>query len=241
MNAEKEKLTLLDRRKQILLEHPDLTPSTEKGISPSLERLHRLHGTSLILDASRLLSFKASTFATACTIFHRFYHQISISEYDVWSVAMSSLLLATKLEEEPQTLRSIVNTFASLYRKRTLFSREEPEFPILEKHPSIAYYQICTNWNLSDKQNCLKKLSQVPNIGSVYADWHDQLSQMEAIILRQLGFSLYWIPSSHPHQYVLYFLGVLKLDTSEVCSKKEKEIHIVSECILPHLTQNSMI
>jgi hypothetical protein len=81
------------------------------GISSQIKRLHRLHDTSLLHE---------STFATSCTIFHQMYHSISLTEHDVWSIAMACLLLESKVEEDPCTIRTIVLAFHHLYRRRRL-------------------------------------------------------------------------------------------------------------------------
>jgi UDP-N-acetylmuramoylalanine-D-glutamate ligase len=78
------------------------------GISSQIERLHRLHSTSLLHE---------STFATSCTSFHQVYHSISLTEHDVWSIAMACLLLASKVEEDPRTIRTIVLAFHHLRRR----------------------------------------------------------------------------------------------------------------------------
>merc|ERR1719162_1407132 len=93
------KLSRLDRTISVLIENPDQTASREFGISPTTERIHRLHGTSIILQSSRGLGLGASSFATACIIFHRFLHSVSLTKHDVWSVALCCTLLSAKLEE----------------------------------------------------------------------------------------------------------------------------------------------
>jgi hypothetical protein len=208
-------LTLLDRSVSIILQDPDPTASGTQGISHTTERLHRLHGTSLIFEASKLLSLGASTYATACTIFHRFYHQASLTEHDVWSVAMASTLLATKVEEESHTLKAIIHAFCQLYRKRLLVVTaplEESEWD----HPSLATVRVAKTWTCEEKELRLAQLPLPMKLGPVFREWHQQVFQMEATVLRQLGFTLYWIPDSHPHKFILYFCQVLELTDAKV-------------------------
>jgi hypothetical protein len=212
-NDENDHLSLLDRSVSIILQDP--TSSARQGISPSVERLHRLHGTSLIHDTSQLLSLGASTYATACTIFHRFYHQCSLSEYDVWSVAIASTLLATKLEEEPHSIKTLIRAYSHLYRKRILLATTETPEQV-EKHPSSVSLPEAKSWTLAQKQHQLSKSPLPSRLGPVYNAWHDQVSKMEAILLRQLGFTLHWIPDSHPHKFILYFCSVLELTDAVV-------------------------
>lgn len=212
-NDENDNLTYLDRSVSIILEDP--TGSAQKGISPPVERLHRLHGTSLINDASQLLSLGTSTYATACMIFHRFYHQCSLSEYDVWSVAMASTLLATKLEEDPQSIKALIRVYSHLYRKRILVATTETPWQV-EKHPASAHLLKGRNLTLAQKHQLLSKSPLPSKLGPAYKVWHDQISKMEAILLRQLGFTLHWIPDSHPHKFILYFCSVLELTESTV-------------------------
>jgi hypothetical protein len=221
---ETSKLTALDRSVVVVLQDPEATATTRDAIiSPDIERLHRLHGTSLIFESSKLLNLGASTFATACTIFHRFYHQVSLKEHDVWSIAMASTLLATKVEEEAHTLKAIIHVYCHLYRKRLLLivDGDNDDDPCgnnnkLSDHPSVASLSAARQWTTSEKDSYLQQLPLPMKFGPVYKEWHKQISDMEAILLRQLGFTLYWIPDSHPHKFILYFCRVLELTDVKV-------------------------
>lgn len=206
-------LTQLDRRITILVNEP--TASARAGIEPSIERVHRLHGTSLIHDASTLLSLGASTFATSCTIFHRFCHQCSLYDYDVWSVATASTLLAIKIEEEPYALKEIIHVFAHLYRKRLLLATTETPDEVV-KHPLGASLSVACKMSLDEKHERLSKIPLPSKLGPVYKEWHGRISKMEAVVLRQLGFTLYWIPDSHPHKFIPYIFDALELGDEKV-------------------------
>ena len=209
-------LTHLDRRIAVIANGP--SESRKAGIEASTERLHRLHGTSLVRDASILLSLGASTFATACTIFHRFCHQCSLYDYDVWSVATASTLLATKIEGEPQTMKEIIQVFAHLYRKRILLATTETPDEV-RKHPLSASLPAASTMSLEEKHERLEKLPLPSKLAPVYKEWHGRISEMEAVVLRRLGFALYWIPDSHPHKFIPYMLDSLELTDSKVCSE----------------------
>lgn len=196
---------------------PQSTPSSNDGISPSLERLHRLHGTSIILDASTLLCLPPSTYATACTIFHRMYHRVSLKQHCVWSTAIACVLLAGKVEEEPRTVRSIVLTFAHIYRRRRLRIGDD-----MNKYSYGAADceadDVSTLTNV-EKENIIRSVKPMSMMGPVYSEWKETLFHMENEILRNLGFTLNWIPDSHPHKFILYFVRVLEIENKEVAQQ----------------------
>lgn len=206
-------LTVVDRDVVVVLEKPDESLS----LSPTTERLHRLHGTSLILSATTLLKSKASTFATACTIFHRFYHQASLKKYDVWSVAIASIILASKTEEEPGSIRHVVLVFAHLYRRARLILTNNAES--IAQNDSVACPSKAATLSLSEKEQLLRHVQPMSPLGPVYHEWRNVATDMEAVILRQLGFTLYWIPDSHPHKFILYFVKVLEIDNADFAQK----------------------
>eukprot|EP00536_Pseudo-nitzschia_multiseries_P009340 jgi/Psemu1/258030/estExt_Genewise1Plus.C_2580028 len=185
-NSYNHKRTRLDRTVRVLLDDPDRTPSRAAGIDAHTEKVHRWHGTSVILESCLGLSLGPSTYATACTLFHRFYHSVSLTEHDVWSAAMASTLLATKVEDEPKSLKQIVEEYARIYARR------------LRRHI------------------CATVLPQHLNkFGPVYKEWHQRITAMESIVLRTLGFTFYWISDSHPHRFLLNFCRALELNDAK--------------------------
>jgi len=220
------KLTRLDHSVTVIIENPDQTASREDGISPTIERLHRFHGTSIILECSRGLKLGPSH-ATACTIFHRFYHSASLTSHDVWSVSMASTLLATKVEEEPRSLKQIIEEYAKIYARRLILADfpddDKKDFPtkeeIVRSSPHLAYLPV----QISEKFKqhiCDTRLPQHLNkFGPVFKEWHAQITKMESILLRQLGFTFYWISDSHPHKFILNFCQALELKDKMVTQR----------------------
>ena len=224
--SEATKLTRLDRSLALILEKPDQTPSRHAGITAEVERLHRFHGISIILESSSGLKLGASTNATACTIFHRFYHSCSLTDYDVWSVAIASTLLATKIEEDPKTLKQIIEEYNTIYAKRIIlaemdFDETESNKPVLSSSHLMCLQDVISKWPQAGKrQQVYRRLPQPLNkLGPVYKEWHQEISKMESVLLRQLGFTFYWISDSHPHKFLLHFCKVLELD-------QDKEVNI---------------
>ena len=229
------KRTRLDRSIAVVLENPDETPSLLRdGISPLNERLHRFHGTSAIFESSRGLSLGPSTCATACTIFHRFYHSASLAEHDVWSVAMASTLLATKAEEDAKSLKQIVDEYARIYARRLVLAdladdnendennnNKRIDRVLASSHSACLDRSIVAHWATSEERRrfCATRLPrQLNKFGPVYKEWHKQITKMESILLRRLGFTFYWISDSHPHRFVRDFCRVLRLEGDrEVC------------------------
>jgi cyclin L len=202
--------SIVDRSIVAMLERPDLTASRNDGISAADERRHRLHGTSLLSSACQLLKLGSSVYATSCTILHRFYHQASLRQRDVWSVAMGSLLLASKMEEEPRPIRHVILVFANLYRRRRLILCTTNA---LWNHPAAQASPLAAQLSIPEKEARLRHVQPMSPQGPVYQQWYRAITDTEQYILRQLGFTLYWIPDSHPHKFILYVVRVLNVTT----------------------------
>jgi hypothetical protein len=224
------KRSLLDRSVVTLIKDPDPTPSAKDGISSSTERLHRLHGTSLIASSCRLLKLSASTFATACTIFHRYFHQVSLRKANVWSISMAATLLAAKTEEAALTIRQIILVYTHLYRRRRLIMTDsgssmdtDDECQRIVEHPSVGVDPLSTTLTAEAKLKHLRTaLPGLSGLGPIWKDWYDEIISAENEILRQLGFTLYWIPDEHSHKFILYFLRTLQVE-DHVINKEDYE------------------
>uniref|UniRef100_A0A8C5KN84 Cyclin-Q n=1 Tax=Jaculus jaculus TaxID=51337 RepID=A0A8C5KN84_JACJA len=65
--------------------------------------------TRFIMEAGVKLGMQSIPIATACTIYHKFFCEINLEAYDLYLVAMSSIYLAGKVEEQHLRTRDIIN------------------------------------------------------------------------------------------------------------------------------------
>jgi hypothetical protein len=68
-----------------------------------------------------------------------------------------------------------------------------------------------------EKENLLRHVSPMSLGGAIYAEWKNAIEQKESLVLRVLGFTLYWIPDSHPHRFILYLIRLLEIEDERVC------------------------
>ena len=224
--------TTIDRTVHLTLNNSTTSTPTSLHIHrnkisslPHIELQHRLHGTSLIAEATYMIyhhsnknhthtpssvsssSSSSSVYTTACVLFHRFYHRVSLCQWDVWSVAMGCVMLAGKLEECPVRLRRLVLVFAHLYRRR----RMGVGYVSDDDDVTNAGCQ-CRVLTDSEKRNVLRFQKAMSPLGQEYRIWEDVLVSAECEILRQLGFMLSWISDSHPHKFILYIVRAVYED-----------------------------
>ena len=94
------------------------TPSRQDGVSEEAETINRVYGCELIADANLLLQLPQVACARASVLFHRFYQRRSMMRFSVEDIAMGSLFLSAKLEEQPRSYRSFLNVFHRLEHKK---------------------------------------------------------------------------------------------------------------------------
>ena len=149
-------------------------------------------------------------YATACVLFHRFYHRKSLKEVDVWSVAMAAVVLAAKLEECPQRLRRVVLVFAHLYRRRKLCVGMDWKLCGDDGGGgSIVCSDLARSLSDVEKMNTLRFQKPMSPLGRQYKDWEYALTSTENEVLRELGFTVSWISDSHPHKFMFYIIRAI--------------------------------
>ncbi|XP_055123194.1 cyclin-Q isoform X2 [Symphalangus syndactylus] len=62
-----------------------------------------------IMEAGVKLGMRSIPIATACTIYHKFFCETNLDAYDPYLIAMSSMYLAGKVEEQHLRTRDIIN------------------------------------------------------------------------------------------------------------------------------------
>lgn len=132
-------------------------------------------------------------------------------------MAIACSFLAGKVEEEPRTARSVIVTFAHIYRRRRLRIGDD----VNKYSYGAADCEADNAASLSneEKKNVVRSVKPMSMGGPVYAEWKDVLFEMENVVLRALGFTLNWIPDSHPHKFILYFVRVLGIESKELAQK----------------------
>ncbi|XP_061407985.1 cyclin-Q isoform X1 [Lethenteron reissneri] len=76
---------------------------------PSKEAKTHFKLCRFIMEAGVKLGMRSVPLATACTLYHAFFSEVSLDDYDPHLVASSCLYLAGKAEEQHVRLRDIIN------------------------------------------------------------------------------------------------------------------------------------
>lgn len=159
---------------------------------------------------------------------------------------MAAVILACKVEEEIRRVSEVILVFVHVYRRmrfamgsRYLCGLDDTKSVTGEEYQTALCPLLLNSKVINEEecQNILRYIQPLPRTGPVFKEWESELMLMENVVLRELGFSLYWIPESHPHVFLLYFMKVLELVDNEssinVETKKSDEI--------PHELKNGTI
>lgn len=83
----------------------------ESGVEarPAHEARVHFRVTRFIMEAGVKLGMQSIPIATACSIYHKFFCEANLEAYDPYLVAMASMYLAGKVEEQHLRTRDIIN------------------------------------------------------------------------------------------------------------------------------------
>ncbi|KAJ1798893.1 hypothetical protein LPJ75_006764, partial [Coemansia sp. RSA 2598] len=85
------------------------SPSHRLGMSRSLEADLRAYGCHLIEAAGIVLRVPQVVMASAQILFQRFYYLAAFQDFALRGIVLGALFLACKVEENPQSIRDIIN------------------------------------------------------------------------------------------------------------------------------------
>jgi len=160
------------------------TPSRADGVSEDVEFAQRAHGCELVLRASILLKTTQSVGCTAQVLLHRFYTKKSLAVFDVERVAMATVFLACKLEENNRKLRDVVNVFHRMKQRRR--RRDDAAAENADDDASLDH---------------LEYFSQK------YEDVKQDVIRVERHVLRAFGFCIH---VEHPHKFVVNYARMME-------------------------------
>jgi hypothetical protein len=143
---------------------------------------------------------------------------------------MASLLLSTKIDDGETkaghiaTMRDIIDSFARMYARRVVLADidddddDEQCVKSIRQSSHLACLDEPTKtWTRAEQRRmvCNDHLpKKMYSSGTVYDIWHRQITETESIILNHLGFTVYWIPESHAHKFLIGFCQVLQIPPS---------------------------
>ncbi|BGP38221.1 hypothetical protein JCM10449v2_002150 [Rhodotorula kratochvilovae] len=86
-----------------------LPPSVREGMSLTEERYHRQGAVKWLWRIRDSSGFKQPVITAAATFMHRFYMREKFQEWDYKTTAAAAIFLASKSEEEPRSIKSLVS------------------------------------------------------------------------------------------------------------------------------------
>jgi hypothetical protein len=107
--------------------------------------------------------------------------------------------------------------YARIYRKRRLVLCDDAESVLGDYH--VAGSELTKTASLPEKLARLRQINPMSPFGPVYQEWYNEIIATENELLRQLGFTLYWIPDSHPHKFIIYFVEALEIQNQDFCQR----------------------
>ncbi|KAJ2040852.1 hypothetical protein H4S03_000760 [Coemansia sp. S3946] len=122
------------------------SPSQRQGMSQALELDMRVYGCHLIEAAGIVLRVPQVVMASAQVLFQRFYYLASFQDYSLRGTVLGALFLACKVEENPKSIRSIINVLDIIIKR----DRGYPE--IVTDGYDAEYYDLKNEMVIAEMQ-----------------------------------------------------------------------------------------
>ncbi|KAJ2379486.1 hypothetical protein IW150_000140 [Coemansia sp. RSA 2607] len=161
------------------------SPSQQQGITRDLELNLRAYGCHLIQATGTILQVPQMVMASAQILFQRFYYLASFQDFPLRGTVLGALFLACKVEENPQTIRNIINVYDIVVKR----DRGFPE--IVTDGYDGEYYDLKNEMVISELQ-ILRKLGfnvQVELPYGLLANYLQSLELTEHPTLPQLAWN----------------------------------------------------
>lgn len=146
------------------------TPSILDGLPPEKERENRAKGVNFILQAGIMLKLPQITLATASVFLHRFFMRYSMLNipsrpgFHYYSMAATSLFLATKVEENCRKMKELVVACVRVAQKdpNKIVDEQDTEFwrwkDNILHNEDLLLEAICFDLNLDPPYRALFEL-----------------------------------------------------------------------------------
>ncbi|KAJ2342411.1 hypothetical protein GGF43_005937 [Coemansia sp. RSA 2618] len=124
-----------------------LSPSRQQGMSAELETDMRAYGCHLIQATGTVLRLPQLVMATAQVLLQRFYFLAPLQDYPLRGTVLGALFLACKAEENPQSIRNIINVVDIIIKRdrgypETVTDGYDSEYYELKNEMVIGEIQI---------------------------------------------------------------------------------------------------
>ncbi|KAJ1850692.1 hypothetical protein LPJ76_006361 [Coemansia sp. RSA 638] len=123
------------------------SPSQRQGMSADVEASMRSYTCHLIQASGTILCLPQLVMATAQVLLQRFYYLASIQDFPLRGIVLGTLFLACKAEENPQTIRNIINVVDIVVKRDRRYPEVvtdgyDPEYYELKNEMVIGEMQV---------------------------------------------------------------------------------------------------
>ncbi len=169
-----------------------LNPPTCHDTSLTLteERHNRVYACILIHSIGQNLQLDSIVLATACNILHRTYHNVSMTQYNIFTVILTSLFIAMKTCEIHRSMNQLICTGTR----------------ILQRIQQTKHIQNSGDSVNNDVIDLTQDIPVIEKQSIQYSELQHNILCTELVILTECSYTVY---VELPHQYIFHFVSLL--------------------------------